>query len=769
MTDGMIMVQWADLTGRGFSPHDVGPAAPREYWAAAERLLQADLSQPPEGIRSTVGHPVWTLRRVAVQGRRLWCFVVQGRRGPFGVAGTCRFAFAPEGMPALDAWTAGTELAAEDQRIPAIPYDADRFQTVVMQVLGGIVTRQPAVPVDGDPAQTAAIIPAALKVLPERELRAWSFSTCMLQRPDSPELRVVAGGWPEDFRRQEPHRADSIDQWFRRGPVTEEEIKTRLGSAAVRRGFEYLVHYAATGKRPDPDLLRGEHTLDEMLVELGHANHVPEWHDVPSMLQTPGGRRRLAEGHLPLVTEWAGKEPVEAVGVLREELSAPLEQALLTGVVRAQDDRPDNILGLPTADRPELTAWHERLATLLLSAYPQAKRLRSVTEGWITRSGVLCDLKDRVAARAWLKRLGLTTQADSEYFPPDSGIVVAELNEHLVYTQAAHDEVVLAAKPLRFLGSLTKELQPLPSQAVGTMLWLSAMEAPRAGTEPEVLQRLARDLTRTALQGRCDEQWIDTMLDTVQQHLAGGRSTRLQRMMYGALEALLELDPEAPRTSSLVQRCRVIGYDNNASSHVATALKLATSGPAPATQPLTWAQGNGQDTGSFKTIAPRGPRASGQQGTGTSLRQRLAGRGPGYLAGSVAAVTVLVSAGAFIATRTDGAAPVPPPPTRAAPTRTSTLRPPQRIVLLPPVPGSRPDDERTFREKLGQNQSPGAVPAVVTLVNYGNDLSRAGELEKALRRSPDLATVPFQLVDARDGSAAGQPPGALVATVYFNR
>jgi hypothetical protein len=35
MTTGMIMVQWADLTGRGFSPHEVGPTAPREYWAAA--------------------------------------------------------------------------------------------------------------------------------------------------------------------------------------------------------------------------------------------------------------------------------------------------------------------------------------------------------------------------------------------------------------------------------------------------------------------------------------------------------------------------------------------------------------------------------------------------------------------------------------------------------------------------------------------------------------------------------------------------------------
>ena len=766
MTDAMIMVQWADLTGRGFSPHDVGPGAPRHYWAAAERLLQADLSQPPEGIRSTVGHPVWTLRRVRVQGRWLWCFVVQGRRGPFGVAGTCRFAFAPEGMPALDAWTAGAELAAGDQPVPAVPDDADRFQFVVMRLLGGIVTRQAAIPVDGDPAQTAAIIPAVLKVLPERELRAWSWSTCMLQRPDSPDLRVVSGAWPDDFRREEPHRAETIDQWFRRGAVTEEEIKDRLGSDAVRRGFEDLVHYAATGKRPDPELLRDGCTLEEMLAELSHANHVPQWSDVPTMLETPGGRRRLAEGRLPLVEEWARREPEAAAGRLRQELETPLAHALLAGVVDTQHDTPDNVLGLPTAARPELTAWHDRLAALLLEAYPQPERLRVVTAGWISRTGVLGALTDRVAARAWLQRLGLTAQHDSEYFPPDARIVVAELNEHLVYTQAAHDEVLLANKPLRFLGSLTAELHPLPGPAVGTLLWLVAMETPRTGAEPEALQRLAHDLTRTALQGRCDEQWIDTMLDTVQRQLGGGRSTRLQRMMYGAVEALLELDPEAPRTPALGQRCRAIGYDNNASARLATALKLAatTSGPAPATRPLRWAEGGGRDTGSFRSVTPRSPKAD-------ELPRGLAGRRPVYAAGTLAAITVLVSAGAYVATRTDGAAPRPPQPTPAAAARTSAVRlPPQRIVLAPRgVPGSRLNDEQSFREQLGRNVPLDAVPVVIMLVNYGGDPNRAGELRKVLHKSPDLAEVPVESLNARDQPRAGDQTGSLIATVYYHR
>jgi hypothetical protein len=444
MTTGLTVVQWADLTGRGFSPHDIGPGAPREYWDAAERLLQADLSQPPEGIRSTAGQPIWTLRRVDVRGRRLWCFVVQGRRGPFGVAGTCRFAFAAETVSALDAWTAGAALAAADQQLAAPGQDGAWFRREVPRLLGGILTRQAAIPVAGDPARTATIIPAVLRVLPERESRGWSWSTCMLQLPDSPELRVVSGAWPEDFRREEPHRADSIAQWFHRGPVREEEIGARLGDDAVRRGFEVLGHYAATGQRPGPDLLREDRTLDEMLTELGSAGHVPGWREVPTLLATPDGRRSAADRHR-LVRQWAAREPAEAVGRLRDEPTGPLAEALLAGLVEAQRDTSDNVLNLPTAGPPGPTTWHRKLAALLLSAYPQPQQLRAVTADWIRPGGVLGNEQDLLAARAWLRSLGLTPKRDRAYFPPDPDTTIGELNQHHRSTEAALDEVELSS------------------------------------------------------------------------------------------------------------------------------------------------------------------------------------------------------------------------------------------------------------------------------------------------------------------------------------
>jgi hypothetical protein len=781
MTDGMIMVQWADLTGRGFSPHEVGPEVPREYWAAAERLLQGDLSQPPEGIRSTVGHPVWTLRRVQVQGRWQWCFVVQGRRGPFGVAGTCRFAFAAESMSAWDAWTAGTEVAAADHTLPASPHDPDQFTRAMIQVLGGVAIRQAAVPVAGDPVQAAAIIVAALKVLPERQLRAWSWSTCVLQRPDSPESRVVSGRWPDEFRRSEPNRAESIDQWFRRGPVTEEEIKSRLARKDVLRGFEDLVHYACTGKRPSPELLHGEHTLDEMLVELGHANHLPEWQDVPSMLDSPGGIRRLADNHLPLVEEWARREPGAAIGRLRDDLGAPLTEALLGGAVSAQSGTCENVLGLPTAAAPARTEWHDHLVTLLRRRHPEPKALREVTAGWITPTAVLGNDRDLVAARAWLLRLGLTPADDPAYFPPDPALVITQLNTHHAYTQPAHDEIALTRRPLALLDSLVDQLDPLPGQAVGDLLWMSATRIPGrpADSETRLLQPLATALTRSGLGGKADEHWVDTMLDTVQRHLAGRRSTRLSRIMSGALEALLEVDPDAPRSPTLTQRCLAISSHHHASPAAATALRFATVRSAPH-QSRSWPQ-DGQDTGSYPIVRVRKARIllsswrrlrDNRKRRHAQPRTRLFFTAAGLATGALVAVTLV------IITRTDRATPPAqeqrPPAAAATAASTGPIAPRAEDlqIVLPPRDGRQvlQEDEKEFRAQLERRmETIVGFPKQIDLIGYGGDQARVKELERRLQEDPALRGVLVQSQTLPQDPPVGIAPRSLIGTVVFTK
>ncbi|MET8153152.1 hypothetical protein ACIBSW_39975 [Actinoplanes sp. NPDC049668] len=766
MSTSMIMVQWADLTGRGFSPHEVGPPAPREYWAAAERLLQADLSQPPEGIRSTVGHPIWTLRRVQVQGRWLWCFVVQGRRGPFGVAGTCRFAFATEDMPALRAWTAGSELAAGDQGLPPVPHDAAWFERTVLQVLGGVVVRQSAIPVAGGPAEAAALIPAALKVLPERQSRAWSWTTCMLQRPDSADLRVVSGGWPDEFRRSEPNRAESIDHWFRRGPVSEDEIKAHLTRADVRRGFEYLVHYASTGKRPEPELLSGDHSLDEMLIELGHANHVPDWPDVPSMLETPGGVRRLAANHRKLVRQWAGKEPAAAIARLRADFAAPLAEEVLAGAVAAQDDTSENLLGLPTAEAPELTDWHDHLAALLLSCYRQPDRLREHTRQWITPLGVLGNDRDLAAARDWLLKLGLTPGDDPEHFPASPDIVIGELNHHHQYTPTADAELNLTRNPLALLVSLAGELQPLPADEVATMLWIAASRHPGRPSEARLLQPLTATLTRAGLRGKADEGWVAELLRTVLAQPSARRTNRLKRIMWGALEALLDLDPDAPRTRPLAERCLVIGYDS-APHDVATALRLAKSRFTPVEPPRRLRSPDDEDAGH----PDRGWPSWLRWFDGHPREQALTWRHVFVLGAGLAAAALATSA-AMIVLRVDPAPVRKQPQAAAAP---ATVEPtiaaaeaPIQVLLEPPSRSSPDDDLREFRHQLELKVLRKGKPKRIEIIAYGTGEDRAKRLRAMLQHEyPELQFVSIGAWASQEKPPAGIPDGSLVGNFYF--
>jgi hypothetical protein len=773
MTNGMIMVQWADLTGRGFSPHEDGPAAPREYWAAAERLLQADLSQPPEGISSTLGHPVWTLRRVQVQGRWLWCFVVQGRRGPFGVAGTCRFAFGTEGMTALETWTAGTEIAAGDQKPPAVPHDPRWFQDVVAEVLGGVVTKQAAIPVTADPGRTATIIPAVLKVLPELELRNWSWSTCMLQRPDSAELGVVSGTWPDEFRREEPHRAESIEELFRRGPATQAAIKARLKRGEVLRGFECLVRHAAIGQRPGAELLNGDYTLDDMLVELGHADFDPAPDDVPSMLETPGGRRWLAEKHLRLVEEWAAHAPTGAVAWLQDDMSSPLEKALLAGVVAAQGDTPENLLGLPTARHPELTAWHKRL-TELLRTYRRPKQLQVITGRWIGPAGVLAKQEDRIAARMFLLSLGLTAETDRRYFPPDPRIVIAELNEHSACTPAVREEIGLSGNPVLFLHALSERLDPLPGGTAGDLLWVAALERgdELPAAELQAVRPLAGSLTRAGLCRRADEPWVEAMLGTARQHLGGGDSKRVRRMMYGALEALLDLDPAGPRSPSLIQLCRAIGCDNHASEQVAIALRLAaTRGSAPTTY-QSQNRSHAQNTGAHPVIRRSGAAGKAWRRMKARFHRGERRRPVVYAVGLGTALALLVPIVAFHLIRADDA-----PARRKSPAVAATAglpgeeRPPrdEAQIVLPPRNLSTPKDEQDFRAEIDRQVSGPDIPAMVLLVNYGGDQHRAEDLTDQLRKSGLLEETPVRLLSAAEPPPRGVSAGSLVGTVYFNR
>nr|BFE69763.1 hypothetical protein GCM10020092_030640 [Actinoplanes digitatis] len=652
-----------------------------------------------------------------------------------------------------------------------MPHDAGWFERTVLQVLGGVVVRQSAIPVSGGPAEAAALIPAALKVLPERQSRAWSWTTCMLQRPDSADLRVVSGGWPEEFRRSEPNRAESIDHWFRRGPVSEDEIKSHLGRADVRRGFEYLVHYASTGKRPEPELLSGDYSLDEMLIELGHANHVPGWSDVPSMLETPGGVRRLTANHRPLVQEWAEREPTAAIARL-QDFTAPLAEDVLTGAVRAQDDTSENLLRLPTAAAPELTDWHDHLAALLLSCYRQPNRLREHTRQWITPLGVLGNDRDLAAARDWLLKLGLTPDDDPEHFPASPDIIIGELNHHHEYTPKADAELALTRNPLALLDSLAGELQPL----LGRRGRDDAVDIGIPEPRPNLRDAAAPAARRRAHPGRPARQGRRVMGRRPAPHRPGpalgpphqpaqthhvGRPRGAARARPG--RAAHPVAGRALPRRRLRQRTARRGHRAAAGEEPARPGRAAAPGPAAGRRgrrapahhpPILAALVRGSSAGAGTHLAAH-LRPRSQPGGRGARDLRRDDHPPGRAR-----------------RRHRGASSRRPPrqPATVEPTTAAAAAEVPIQVLLEPPSRSNPDDDvREFRRQLEFKVLRLGKPKRIEIIAYGTGDERAKRLRTMLQHDyPELQFVSIGAWANHEKPPAGIPDGSLVGNFYFH-
>ncbi len=735
------MVQWADLTGMGFSPHDRG-SAPGEYWAAAERLLHEDLEQPPELIRSTQGHPVWTLRRVAVAGKRRWCFVVQGRRGPFGVAGSCRFAFAPPAMGAARAWQLGQQRAADPDDLADAKLDHAEFRQLVHRTLAGVALDRAAIPVQAAPGDTAAVVAAVLRVLPEQVSRLWSWSTCMLQRPDDPRLRVVSGRWPAEFRDWDPRRADSVAQLFRRGPADPGELDRQwLHRPELQRGFQRLVEHA-TGQRSAGPLPPCQ-DLDDLLVALDQAHHRPGWRDVPALLARP----QDLLGHLGIVTTWARREPVDAVHRLPGDLPDEITGALLTGVLEAQDGTGDNLLHLPTAGRKKGAEWHERLAGLLLRHHGDG--VRDLVAGWAAPGGPLAGPADLVAARAWLGTLGLDPRTDPELFPPDDRIIVAELARHRACTPAVAAELALAADPIALLRHVAPRLGPLLAATVAELL---TTVCPTPASPLDGLTELARALTATAIAGFAPgpaSDWADDLLRRIP---AGEDDPRPRRIMYGVVLAVLGRGE--PR-GDLVHRCRRIGRDAHVPPEVAEWLQWASR---PASPPR------------FDPPSPPARARLGAAQLASVLPPRV------RLPLVVAVVAVIGTLGAATALLNRDEAPRDRTP--AAATAPAPIRPGAQDFAIVAVPGDPPDKQAQkdrdalLGEMANARIRPGAATGIL-LIGYrtpaGQPVTSPDRLARlrTLLESDARLAVPVRI--SLDDPVPNQAAGVLSVTVFYLR
>lgn len=786
MTNDMIVVQWADLTGTGFSPQRLDTDAPESYWAAAEALLNEDLAQPPEGIFDTGGHPIWTLRRVSVGNRRTWCFAVQGRRGQerFGVAGTCRFAFARTDLEAGRAWEQGISATGVRGVRPSQP-DKELDQSV-REVLHGLYIRQRTIPIALDPADAERVIRSVLGALPEGDARRWSWSTCALYPPTRRNHGVVSGSWPAEFRDLEPDQARAVARFFEVPATTTQEI--RLGmDPRMAENLKEVAHQASAGQI-DRELRRSSANLAELIAGIGRSSRAASIDDVAERLLLPTGPEKLWEHDRKLLERWGTERPDEAARIVQQISHDGAVREIVRGLLGVRVSRR-NLLGLPTAASPGRTLWQETLIGTLRDSYKQRELLKRARE-WRS-AGVWSDLDDAAAGRWFLRELGLTEHDYPELYRARPSVIVDELNNEHRVTEAVRAELKVDQDPLLLLETQSAVLEPLPAGEAADLITIAYHRSSSTHADVSAVESVAFLFTAAWARGTAAERegWVAELVYRVEDRVVVGE------VLGGGLRALCKQDDTAPH-QTLLELCRQLRGNVPLSSETQARIldaerrlapiRATPAVPAPLGVPAVARvavlrddpcdvaledppdPGHGPENGT----RPRRPRSIGL------LRQQIRPWVP--IAAGSAVVALVVGAivvwgeqnhSADLATRSGQRLPSLFQSSTTAAGQQLPPPAPRRFLLAPAQPVS-PNyqaalDEEELSEQIAVGED-GQPVAVVLLSDPKGDPARAELLARRLQQDGPLRNV--QVVPLRGADpfmAASASPGSLEAIVVY--
>ncbi|WP_426504809.1 hypothetical protein ACPPVO_45220 [Dactylosporangium sp. McL0621] len=703
------LIAWADAEGRGFAPlrtSDTASSAAPEFWAAATQLIDDDVVAQPS-VRSTMEHPVYSLRAVHVGRRPYWCFAEQGRGGPFGVAGTCRFQFLPFDLEAGQAWTDG--IAAVGGKEPLAAGHAD--EAAVRRALTGLLLGQPLVRLPGSPAEAAVTIFAVLSVLPRAVASTYAWSTCPLQEP---RPNLVTADLPADFRTGSPlERVIDRVRWS--AAPGAEAVQRRLAAATHRSAFELLVGLAVR-LEVDQELLAVPVESLAALVEHTAATRVlPTPENVPTLLRDRDGRTQLAR--FPgVVTQWAARHEqaaLTALGSLREPV---LREAILNPLF-------DHLLD------GSLAGHTKAAAALVREATPEPGPLADLIRGHRV-DGTM------TAPDAWLRLLDISPWDHPDLYTDPSPLVVAELNAQ-GFTIRARD--LLRARGPRFARRVLEQMPRLgPATAAGLVAAAAQRSADGSALDDGDLFRLGPILVARA-DTRQTEQWLLEFDNAARANQTPRRAVR--QVLFGAVSDLLSRGRlRDPRLVELIQR----------------AVASATNNREPVPSPLQRAGEAPKST----VYASAGAPAAGEPGHDRPRRWSWPAGGAepdrrGRLVWGVAlagAAATLVSLAIWVG-QEDGGQPGGPSATSAPVTSTTPSKPrltsaatatPFRVTF------DRAKPDETVAEIQGQLQvkAPGRRVVYVVLSGAGPDPAAARANAAALA---DLLTQrhPAELGEAR--------------------
>lgn len=646
MTD-VFLVQYTDYEGVGFGRDENGPPVPDAYRMVTEQLLKREVRQPGEAVRKTAPHPIWRLWHQMV-GRHggHWLFTVQGRGDHFGPAGTCRFAFVPDGVRPVEAWRAAVQKAAPEQNELDVP-DETWLKDWAFQVLAAVVMKRGPVPLNGPPASAAHLIGRVLGVLPDADVASWTWSTCVLERLSRSDHRV-SGRWPDEFRTLDPVRAGQVDEILAGRPVTRRELEQSLSDARRIRIFTKLCEQVASGA-PDSQVPRAAPSLMDALDRLANRELRPAprpqlMRELPSgprplppIPVLPDGQRGIGGKPNRVATHhWARTKPTEALAFLKATPDALYANVVLDGLIHVQQESDRNVLDLPTAEAPAPTEWHMRLAHLMRQHVPdRAAKVR----GFAGPDRLWSSTADLLAARRWLDVLDIQPADAPALFPDPLQALVEEANEQptrfITRLKTADDPGQLLVDVAPRMGRHTPET---------TAKFLAV--AGQGGTQYRdrqhwrQIQLAAEALTkRLAGQDSDPARWLGKMLTALEPDRAPDRDF-LRAVLVGGVQGLFALGANEPlRDSLLSEMSQKIGPGRGAPKEIRDELKRDKRTREVATDGLGSWPTNRPSTSGYQASAARN-----RQSPQTVQPQRLLSR-RGQL---VTISTVVVAAAALM-------------------------------------------------------------------------------------------------------------------------
>jgi hypothetical protein len=544
MPTDMHIVQYADLTGAGFSRHEVpGERVDHKFWRAAQALVQREVGQPPSTLRTTVKHPVWGLRRVQVEGEYWWCFSVQGRGGDrFGVAGTCRFGFSPDGARPVDVWRVGVDrVVAGDPQVPEVKADPNPdMKDALAKVFAGLALDLPAVLIPGSPTDAATIIEHVLDLLPVAVVRTRTWSTCLLQRHDLQRAGLVAARWPPDFEQADTRLSTQINQGLPSKPSKSDDVAQQRGEekalavwllAAGGNGLRQLAaeedqpsvpRNAAVDRGGGPRQLGSATVMDAWLNRVYRKCGGITEANVGAQVMVPAQHDRLLRQHFDYIERWARTRPAEALQAVKDLADGKMRDVLFDLLVGGLHRTKTNTIGLPTAMQPVPSRWCIDLANLL-RRYVERKGLSVETFASDLRGSVLKSGADFYAARMLWSRLG--------YEPRDDDYVVRSIVDEIARTDRmsaeAHDALMGMRQPIQQLVDVARErpgvapgIPPVSPETAADLLLVS-VGADRYSRDRDgkvgFLARVLADMSLPDHQGaKGPEDWVTCFLGGVE-------------------------------------------------------------------------------------------------------------------------------------------------------------------------------------------------------------------------------------------------------------